>query len=296
MINQLNWSLEILNQSNFYLGVYNFTSLNWNWTSLEARNYTNEIVNSSYYNVNQFKIRIYFFNQSANTTYSIYLNLTNIYTEFWNFTVYSPNPYRLISPVNRQNPNELIFNEEIQTIAILDYFDNVLYREDLNYTEDDSFVDIGLPICEITIENNHNFSIYVDIFRGLGTSIQLLIPGGTSITLDIYITSYYVQARNLNLELINVTTISPNRSKTMILTFGEKKAIEIPKIDFWNELLSFFFGSWLGILLFSIIVLLLVISLVDLYLRIRDRRKKKRSSKRRKVQRIYDNLGKGAET
>jgi len=133
--------------------------------------------------------------------------------------------YRLISPENRQNPNALSFTGERKTLAILDYFNNTLYRQEMNYS---TFIDIALPIVTLTIENNQLYPILITVQRGLGTEVQVVIPAESSISLRIFATSYRVYVRNLDLELLTIEDFSPNSAKTVVLRWGERQAVTIP--------------------------------------------------------------------
>lgn len=184
--------------------------------------------------------------------------------------------YRLISEENRQNPDAITFNSETQGLAILDYFDNVLYRNTLDYT---SFIDIALPIVTFTIYNWYNETIYATIERGLGVSIEILVPPSSSYSLRIFATSYQLWVRNQNLTTLLLTEFSPDSSENVIFEIGEWQAVTFPDENFWTELLNFFFGTWYGILLFVLICVAVALILTDFIQNILRWRQTRKDSK-----------------
>lgn len=261
------------NQSNYDLYLFNYTLKEY--VIIESVNYTNEILNTSYYNISQFRIR-FFVNSTVDYDFGFNLTLNNTYYEIWNNTYYISNSYRLISPENRQNPSYLLFDSDYETIVILDFFNNTLYRKLVGFS---NFTDIGLSISTILFTNWYNYTLLVTIQRGLGTNIQVVIPPESSISIRIFTTSYNVEVRNEALELLNVTSISFNQTSNIILRFGERIEIEIPQFDLLSALIEFFFTTPLGFVCFCIIVLGLVVIFFDLYVNLKNYRKNRKNRK-----------------
>jgi len=261
------------------LYLYNYSAATWE--NVTRSNLTNYVINTDYYNLTQFRLQIYA-NFTSDYSFFYSFSLKRDYYELWNLTNYSSNSYRLISDENRQNPNELIFDSRTLTLAILDYFDNVLYRRLLNWSE---FVDAGLPIATLIIQNNYNYSILVEVERGLGVTLQIVVPPESAYSIRVFVTNYQLKIRNLEMQLLNMTSISFNQSKNVVVQIGERQAFEIPSYDFWQILQEFFFGSWYGICLFVLIIVGVAFSIANLLLGIyrslaarKRRRKKKRQS------------------
>lgn len=202
------------------------------------------------------------FNQSVNATWT-YLNFNFSSYEnesFWIREVFEiqETTYRLLNESNRQNPNAITFDSASQGLAILDYFGNTLYRETLDYT---SFIDIALPIVTFTIYNWYNESIYATIERGLGVSIEIIVPPMSSYSLRIFATSYQLWVRNQNLTTLLLTEFSPDSSENIIFEIGEQQRTDLP--DAWNIFYDFI-TSPLGIFLVILECILGVITVWDL--------------------------------
>ncbi|NHI95011.1 MAG: hypothetical protein EAX96_21150, partial [Candidatus Lokiarchaeota archaeon] len=225
------------------------------------------------------------------------LYLQIIYQSFSNTSIYireifeiKSETYRLINESNRQTPSNLIFTQEEMTIAIVDYFGNVLYRKGYNYT---AFIDIALPVTTVTFHNFYNHSIIVEIVRGLGTSIEILVAPESSVSVRVYATSYLVHARNLELQTLLLTTFSPDGSSNVVFEFGERQSVDFPDQDFWSLLWEFFFGTWYGILLFVLMCVGVSISIAhtthDVYRGYQARRDRKKDKRRRKKEKEKKN-------
>lgn len=277
------------NQSNYDLYLFNYTCEEY--VIIESLNYTNEILNTFYYNITEFRIR-FFVNSTVDYDFGFNLTLNNTYYEIWNNTDYTSNSYRLISPENRKNPNLLKFNSEYETLAILDFFNNTLYRELVRFS---NYTDIGLSISTVLFINWYNYTLLVTIERGLGTTLQVVIPPESSIMVRIFTTSYNVEARNEALEIINVTSISFNQSSYIIIRYGERKEIEIPQFDLLTALIEFFFTTTLGFVVFCIIVLGIGVFCFDSYINLKNYRKnrknRKNDRKERRVRELKENYG-----
>ncbi|MHA1403777.1 MAG: hypothetical protein ACTSSI_08435 [Candidatus Helarchaeota archaeon] len=243
----LNFTYNAFYNKTLYLGEHNFSISGFEHAYFSILN--NETVNASFNAINN----TYVFTHGIieNSTlwqhFSITINesIAMLQLEFQsleNNSLYlrelfgiSNLTYRLISDENRQNPNSVSFDSESETLAILDYFNNVLYREEVNYSE---FIDISLPITTITFQNNELEPRLVVIERGLGVEVQLIIPAESSISLRIYATAYKIEVRNLNMELLQLFDFSPHSASVNIISFGERQSIEIPaSIPTWLWLL-----------------------------------------------------------
>jgi hypothetical protein len=168
------------------------------------------------------------------------IHVANFYS--WNGTAYIPNSYRLCSVENRQNPDNLVFNNPIETICIQDFFGNTLYYADVAYTP---FLDIGLPISVFTFYNWEDYTIIVRVYRGLGTYIEIAIPPHSAISLEIFCTNYRVWVANQHMQTLQISYVSPNHTGNVIIPWGTNQTLTFP--NFWEQLLQFLFHTPLGL-------------------------------------------------
>ncbi|MHA1425543.1 MAG: hypothetical protein ACTSQI_06105 [Candidatus Helarchaeota archaeon] len=266
----LTCNLTIYNESLFDLYLFNFT--NDGFEQIASQNYTNAEISQDFYNSSHFLIKF-----AASSTYAFNLNFTlalNQSTdELWNYSHYTANDYRLISPENRQNPGNLVFEQWYETLAIVDYFGNVLYRRLHLYS---NFTDVGLSIFTLTVINNHNYTVLSRIERGLGVYLVYVVPPESAISTRIFATNYRVEIRNLELQLINVTSVSSNSSKQVVIAVGKRQDIDAPVPDIWAILQHFFFGTWYGVLLFLLVMASTITLFIDTAMNIKRRTRKKR--------------------
>jgi hypothetical protein len=263
-------NLTVNNMTLYQFYTYNYSAGEFYLN--QSSNYTDTLLSSCFYNATQFCLR-FVANSTIEYTLNYSITLEREYYEIWNCTSYSADDYRLISEGNRQNPNNLVFEQWYETLAIVDFFGNVLYRKLTLYS---NFTDIGLPIFTLTVVNNHNYTIYSQIERGLGVYLVYVVPPESSISARIFATNYRVEIRNLELQLLNVTSVSSNSSKQVVVTVGERQDINAPVPDIWAILRHFFFGTWYGILLFLFVVTSTITLFIDTALNITRRQKKKK--------------------
>ena len=210
------------------------------------------------------------YNQTVNDTWTyLKFNFSSFSNQsFWIRELFEikEESYRLVSLENRQNPDAMQFDFEEETLAILDYFNNTLYRETYNYT---AFIDVALPITTISFHNYYADSILIEITRGLGTTIEVLVPPESSISLRIFTTSYLLHVRNLNLQTLLLTEFSPDSSENVVFEFGEQQTATFPTTD-WLQ----------NILIFIIISLLALIIGLNIYYGIKNKIKKRKRRKK----------------
>jgi hypothetical protein len=147
-----------------------------------------------------------------------------------NVTYYTADSYRLISPINAANPDALVFNQPTETLAILDFFNNTIWRGEITYAgwSPNVYIPIGLPMTTLYCINYENYSVVVDVQRGLGVYLQLVVPPNSMIPVRIFSTSYLVTIRNLEMILLNITSVSCNHSKTVTVIIGKPQSFDIP--------------------------------------------------------------------
>jgi hypothetical protein len=214
----------------FDLYCFRFDSHTWHsmadWYPIPC-NYTNLLIFPVDYNNSLFMMR-FILNSSTPATLSYCASIRYITWEYSYY--YTANPYRLVSPANAADPANLIFTQQIETLAILDFFNNTVWRGEVDYGEwaPNVFVKVGLPITSLYLINYANYSIVVDVQRGLGVYIQVVVPPNSMISVRIFSTSYLVTIRNLNMILLNITSVSCNRSKTVTVTYGKLQSFAIP--------------------------------------------------------------------
>lgn len=160
----------------------------------------------------------------------------------WNGTGYAADPYRLCSLANRQNPDNLVFNTQLETICIEDFFDNTLLYADVNYTP---YLDLGLPITTMTFYNWENFSILIRIYRGLGTYLEVAVPPQSSISEEVFDTHYRLWVANQHLQQLQISYVSPNHTANYIFEVGTKQNVTVGQ-DFWTELWAFLLYTPMG--------------------------------------------------
>lgn len=265
-----------------YSGEYNFTLLD-DFEKLYYFYLNNEGFNldSWLYNGSHYLSQVDLTNSSQWEKYNCSINSTWTVIKF-NFTGWENKSvwirelfeiknesYRLISTENRQNPNELIFDYETESLAILDYFNNTLYRQTFDYA---TFIDIALPITTITFHNYYSNSIIIEIFRGLGTSIEVLVPPESSISLRIFTTSYLLHVKNLELQTLLLTEFSPDSSRNIVFEFGERQSANFPETDMLQN-----------IMIIVIIGLIAFVIAWEIYNRIKTRGESKKSHKKMKT-------------
>lgn len=209
----------------------------------------------------------------------LYMQLN--YSSFSNSSIYlreifetKAEIYRLISIENRQNPNNLIFTGPTKTLAILDYFNNTLYRKELDYA---SFIDVALPFCTLTFHNFYDEFLEINITRGLGTTITLVLPPQSSISIRVYSTSYQVHVRNEELQTLLYTEFSPQSSKQQTFTLGNRQSVDFKVPSLLEMMITFFFGSWYGWILFGLLIFLIAISIYDTINNLRNWRKSRKT-------------------
>jgi hypothetical protein len=266
-INQINISYDILLQ--YRTSTDNIT---WTiWSSPITINTTIALFIAQYF---QFKVLMYSTDFASRQCYWMNLSYSLINTTT---TTYTPNSYRLCSLQNRQNPNNLVFFDPLETICIMDFYNNVLYYADVAYTP---FLDIGLPITTATFYNWENYSAVIRIYRGLGVYLELVVAPRSSITTELFCTNYRVWVANQHLQQLYITYFSPNRTPTISETIGQEKATEVGR-NFWQELIDFLFGTPLGLFLFIVIVISLSINVVSSIYSLKRWRDVKRRQKAR---------------
>jgi hypothetical protein len=180
----------------------------------------------------------------------------------WNGTAYEPESYRLCSLANRQNPNQLIFDSPTETLCIQDYYNNTLWYGDVDYAP---FVDIALPICDATFYNYGNTTIIVQIYRGLGNFLEIVVPPHSAVTVPVYCTNYRVHI--VTMQQLVIAYFSPNQTRTIIIPWGTEQNITFP--NFWEQLLQFLFQTPLGI---TLVVLFCIYMTYSVYRTIRPPR------------------------
>jgi hypothetical protein len=237
--------LIVHNTSRWFLNFWNFQTSQWD--SLNPLNYTNYALAPSYTDTGLYSILLRF---NASIIYNVTLFWR--YYEIWEVPyAYTFSAYRLISDANRQpKPYTVTFQTQPQALVLCDGYDNVVWEEDiLNWT---SFIDVRIPLCTLTLTNNYNVSIYIYVALAFGRNWSQLIPPESSISTDIYDTSYRISA--LTPIGWNVTYFSPNRSVMIEIPYGKRQTINIPTVNFWEELTNFFTQNPVGITLLGLIV------------------------------------------
>jgi len=227
--------------------------------------------------IEQFGIFFYIHSPEGNP-YSLFPNGSISIREF---VLIKYSSYRLLSIENRQNPENMVFDTSLETLAITDFFDNVLYREEHNYR---SFIDVSLPIATLTVYNWLSEPLLVEVQRGLGVAIEIIVAPQSSISIRIFASSYTLFVRNLELNEILIEDFSIDQASNIIFEIGTESGFYTPTL--LDLLINFFFGSVFGILMFILFVAVLIIIVVDfvnsVYNWYRTRKEREKSNKRRK--------------
>jgi hypothetical protein len=226
-INRINISSDISMQfrytNNVSLGwsAWNFPPLQGNYTF--PTNIENPRFEGGKYF--QFKVTMQTIDYGERDFYT--LNLTYILN---NDTIigYSLNQYRLISPQNRQNPNNIQFAEPIETICITDYFNDILYEVEMPWQ---AFIDIGLSIFTLTLINLANYTIIIDVCRGYGVYLEMAIMSNSEISIQALATDYRVTIRDLNNKVLQIFDVCANRSRMVTYTYTINKTITPPSVS-----------------------------------------------------------------
>ena len=248
-------------------------------------NLDNETSLSSYYHVWNSSMEGLYFNVSS---------VTNLTAYIVNIEVYTNISYRLVSIENRQLPTALSFDSEEETLVILDYFNNTLYRELISYLP---FIDVGLSITTLTLTNNEEVPLYYTIVRGLGTEIEILIPASSSVDIRIFTTSYRVYVRNLALEQLYVRDFSPNQAENVIISYGTRQSFSIPQTNIFTLLFEFFFLNgivgyfWFFLLILAIGLFLWDVAISKIINYFRKRKKKTKKTKKSIRKSIIESFG-----
>lgn len=264
------------NQSLFDLYVYNFTEEIF--FAINAQNYSDFVLDSNWFNLSFFYLQINV-NSSINYDFSYKLALLNNYTEVWNISSYSEKNYRLFSEGNRAYPDSLIFEQPEETLLIMDYFNNTIWRGIVEYGEYHPYkvIEIGLEIITLCFINNLNQSIIIEVERGLGVKIQVLLIPDSMIELKIFSSMYNVYIRNLEMQILMIDSVSCNRTERVVISVGERQEIVIPVWD-WGQFWQFLFTTPLGITFLVLFVAILLVSIAN-YIKVRRlRAKMKRKS------------------
>jgi hypothetical protein len=196
----------------------------------------------------------------------------------WNGTAYIPNPYRLISDANRQSANNLTFCQAYETLAILDFFNNILFRQLVAYR---SYLDEPIPIETVSFINNYDFPIILTIKRGLGVEINNVLAAHSSWSVRLFATEYSVYVRNLHMQLLDLTYIRGNNSSLVIIDLGLTQEFTIPILE-WA-------------LIYVLISVAIAGVFVNLYYRFKDRKERTRSTKRAEHEKDMEVIKKGLE-
>jgi hypothetical protein len=227
-VTSVSLTLTIYNSSPFNLFLYDFNSHMWfpivNVHPFPA-NYSSLLILPACYNDSMFLLQF--------TVTSVLTYIASVcYHAFENYnrTYYIANPYRLVNPQNLQNPDALVFYQFTETLAILDYANNTIWRGFVTYGgwAPTVQISIGIPITTLYCINYANYSIVVDVQRGLGVYIQVIVPPSSMIPVRVFSTCYQVTIRNLEMLLLNITSISCNHSRSVVIPYGKPLTFEIP--------------------------------------------------------------------
>jgi hypothetical protein len=210
------------------------------------------------------------------------LNLVNIrlakYYDF-NGSAYIPNSYRLINSANRQSANNLTFTQAQETLAICDFFGNVLYRQLVNY---EAYIDIGMPIETVCFINDYPFPIILTVNRGFGVQISNVLPAHSSWSVRLFATEYSVYVRNLQMKVLDLTKIVGNNSSLVTIIIGTTQTFTLTAIEL--------------VLLYVLIATAICGILVNLYFRFKDKRAAELERKRTAHEKDVKAILKGFET
>lgn len=134
------------------------------------------------------------FNCSAYNSNSS-ITLKNIY-------LYENNTYRLEDNDNRQSENILIFDEEVLTLLMTDFYGGVIYREIINRTECGNFLDIEIPLFKFIIINNYDTAQTITIEKD-NVLKYFYIPANWNVELNLIAMDYTISWVESNL----ITTV-----------------------------------------------------------------------------------------
>lgn len=182
--------------------------------------------------------------------------------------------YRLESEENRQRYDILIFEQQTETLLIVDFAGREIYRQEVNYSE---FIDIDINIAEVTLINYLNITAWF-AFESRGATVIYGVAAMSQRNVIVLLDDYWVQISMDNLTILDVRQVSiTSTNKTSIQIGDEPKDIVIPPSPGLLELLwqaivvifTWFFTNPWGTVVF---VFLIILAAIDLYRRHKKRR------------------------
>lgn len=219
----LHYAVGSLNASNEIILQYRSTANLAGWGAWSTYLMTNQTLNVWGNRYFQFKVSLQSVNDYA-VKECYWVNLTYLLDNDI-MEGYLVNPYRLCSPANRQVPTNLQFAEAWETLCITDYFNVVLYRQRIEWT---AFIDIGLPVFTLTVVNDANISVIARIVRGYGVYIDMVLAPNTMVSIQALATNYALEIRDMNLNLLTITSISPYSKRMVTYIYTVNKTLTTP--------------------------------------------------------------------
>jgi hypothetical protein len=190
------------------------------------------------------------------------------------FELIQYNEYRLENESNRQRYDILEFQEDTQTLLIVDFAGRELYRKEVTYSEEGRFLDIFFNIAEITLKNYLNITVWFE-FDSRGATLSYAVPAFSERNVKVLLGDYLFRVTTDEELILQVRQISiTDTNKSSFKIGDEPEEIVIPPsttfLDLLIQAVQWLLTDPVGI---TILVILGIWIASILYRRIRDRRK-----------------------
>jgi hypothetical protein len=274
-------SLAHLNVTGFN-GISNITLVNHNISHVPTPKFGGNRVNITGLNL----LWVYF--EYGNSGTSPHLSMRRVQT-------IDLESYRLESIENRQTPETLTFDREIETILITDFAGNELIRREITYSK---YIDLQLDVVELVLFNfDRNKTVYFSFFTR-NANITYSVPSNTGIIARIIANDYdyIIYDEDDNMLHIDTISISPVTKKTVNWSYySEIPTGIIDEGGLWELFLITlqFAWSWLttdplGIGLFTLFWIIVGIYAFLWIRRFLNNRREKAEKTRREKKKLLD--------
>jgi hypothetical protein len=254
------------------------------WTAIDLLDQSEQ--NFAYFGSLQHRFEQYWINITAlqefnYTQIRLFLVLSNLQDisdiatfDLKRFELIQYNEYRLENESNRQRYDILEFQEDTQTLLIVDFAGRELYRKEVTYSEEGRFLDIFFNIAEITLKNYLNITVWFE-FDSRGATLSYAVPAFSERNVKVLLGDYLFRVTTDEELILQVRQISiTDTNKSSFKIGDEPEEIVIPPsttfLDLLIQAVQWLLTDPVGI---TILVILGIWIASILYRRIRDRRK-----------------------